>query len=65
LRLGDLVGTGQSRSAIYSSVYRPRFKAYAKKVIQDLVAKTDVLDELPRIGRVVPELGREEIRELL
>jgi plasmid stabilization system protein ParE len=39
-------------------------KPYAKKVIQDLVAKTDVLDELPRIGKVVPELGSEEIREL-
>jgi plasmid stabilization system protein ParE len=37
---------------------------YAKKVTQDIVAKTDVLDELPRMGRVVPELGIDTIREL-
>lgn len=37
---------------------------YAKKVTQDIVAKTDVLDELPRVGPVVPELGSEAIREL-
>ncbi len=28
------------------------------------MAKTDVLDELPQVGRVVPELGDETIREL-
>ncbi len=37
---------------------------YAKKVTQDILAKTDVLNELPRMGRVVPELGNEAIREL-
>lgn len=37
---------------------------YAKKVTQDIVAKTDVLDELPRMGKVVPELGVDTIREL-
>lgn len=37
---------------------------YAKKVTQDIVAKADNLDELPRIGKVVPELGNETIREL-
>lgn len=37
---------------------------YAKKVTQDIVAKTDVLDELPRMGKMVPELGNEDIREL-
>lgn len=37
---------------------------YAKKVTQDIVAKTDTLGELPRVGRVVPELGSEAIREL-
>lgn len=37
---------------------------YAKKVIQDIVAKTDGLDELPRMGKMVPELGNEAIREL-
>jgi len=37
---------------------------YAKKVTQDITAKPDVLDELPRMGKVVPELGNEAIREL-
>ena len=37
---------------------------YAKKVTQDIVTKTDVLDELPRMGRVVLEFGNETIREL-
>jgi len=39
-------------------------KHYAKKVTQDIAAKTDILDELPRMGKVVPELGTEVIREL-
>lgn len=39
-------------------------KHYAKKVTQDIVAKTDVLNELPRMGRLAPELGNEAIREL-
>ncbi|MBE0510291.1 MAG: type II toxin-antitoxin system RelE/ParE family toxin [Gammaproteobacteria bacterium] len=39
-------------------------KHYAKKVTQDIVTKTDVLDELPRMGKVVPELGTDAIREL-
>lgn len=37
---------------------------YAKKVTQDIVARTDGLNELPRRGKVVPELGNEAIREL-
>ena len=37
---------------------------YAKKVTQDIRDKTDVLDELPKIGKKVPELNDEAIREL-
>jgi plasmid stabilization system protein ParE len=37
---------------------------YAKKVTEDITAKTDILDDLPRMGRVVPELNNEHIREL-
>ena len=37
---------------------------YAKKVAQDIVEKTDALDDQLRIGRVIPELGKENIREL-
>lgn len=39
-------------------------KHYARKVTQDIAAKTDILDELPRVGKVVPELGNDAIREL-
>jgi len=37
---------------------------YAKQVTQDMVAKTDVLNELPRIGKMIPELGDDNLREL-
>jgi toxin ParE1/3/4 len=37
---------------------------YAKRVSDALVRKTLLLDELPRIGRVVPELNEESVREL-
>ena len=37
---------------------------YAKKVTQDIRAKMDVLERLPRIGRKVPEIGNEDVREL-
>jgi len=37
---------------------------YAKKVTQDLREKTDLLEELPRIGKVVAELGDDNVREL-
>ena len=36
---------------------------YAKKVTSDIAAKTDILDELPRMGRMVPETNNENIRE--
>jgi plasmid stabilization system protein ParE len=37
---------------------------YATRVIQDIVGKVEGLKELPRLGRVVPEIGEENIREL-
>lgn len=37
---------------------------YAKRVSEALVSKTIGLDELPRIGRIVPELNEEAVREL-
>lgn len=35
---------------------------YAKKVVQEIVDKTLRLSELPRIGKVVPEIDNEHIR---
>lgn len=37
---------------------------YAKQVTEELTAKVDVLNGLPRIGRVVAEIGDENVREL-
>ena len=37
---------------------------YAKNVTQNIVAKTETLSEFPEIGRVVPEIGDLNIREL-
>jgi plasmid stabilization system protein ParE len=37
---------------------------YAKRVAEALVSKTAGLDDLPRMGRVVPELNEETVREL-
>ncbi|MEN6468981.1 MAG: type II toxin-antitoxin system RelE/ParE family toxin [Smithella sp.] len=39
-------------------------KYYAKKVVQDVIDRTNILDEYPRIGRKVPEIGEENIREI-
>ena len=37
---------------------------YAKKVAQDIREKTDVLDELPKLGKKAPELNDDAVREL-
>lgn len=37
---------------------------YAKRVTQALVNRVTGLDQLPRIGRMVPELNEETVREL-
>jgi toxin ParE1/3/4 len=40
-------------------------KYYAQNVIQEIVAKTETLTDFPEIGRVVPEISDQNIRELL
>jgi plasmid stabilization system protein ParE len=37
---------------------------YAKKVVQDIREKTDILERLPKLGRKVAELDDEQVREL-
>lgn len=37
---------------------------YARKVTQAIVEKTQQLSELPQIGKIVPEINNESIREL-
>ena len=38
---------------------------YAKRVSDALVRKTQSLENLPRLGRMVPELNDENVRELV
>jgi len=38
-------------------------KYYAQNVIQEIVVKTETLIELPEIGRIVPEISDQNIRE--
>ena len=40
-------------------------KYYARKVIQEIIAKTETLTELPEIDRIVPEISDQNIRELI
>jgi addiction module RelE/StbE family toxin len=38
---------------------------YATNVIENIVSKAENLDDFPEIGRVVPEIGDENVRELI
>ena len=40
-------------------------KYYARRVIQEIVAKTETLTELPEIDRIVPEVSDQNVRELI
>lgn len=37
---------------------------YAKKVVQDIREKTDILEQLPKAGKKIPELNEDQVREL-
>ena len=39
-------------------------KHYAKKVAHEIREKTDTLSKLPNVGKMVPEVGKPEIKEL-
>ena len=39
-------------------------KRYAKKVANEIISKTVLLEQTPQIGKVVPELGNQAIREI-
>jgi len=40
-------------------------KYYARRVAQDVVEKTEGLNDFPEIGRIVPEINDKKIRELI
>lgn len=39
-------------------------KRYADRVIQDMVEKVEILSNLPYFGKIVAEMGEENIREI-
>lgn len=40
-------------------------KFYAKKVSEEIVNKSEILSSFPEIGRIVPEIGDPNIREII
>jgi len=40
------------------------FRHYAKKLTQDIREKADILDQLPKLGKTVPEVKDDNVREL-
>lgn len=40
-------------------------KYYAEKVSQNILEKSEKLNEFPKIGRIVPEIGEVNIREVI
>jgi plasmid stabilization system protein ParE len=39
-------------------------KYYARKVIQDIIDRTNIIETYPMIGRKVPEIDDENVREI-
>jgi toxin ParE1/3/4 len=39
-------------------------RLYAARVVENIAEKVEALKELPRLGRKVPELGEDAVREL-
>lgn len=39
--------------------------AYAERMIERIIAKTDVLVDFPKAGRMVPEYHDENVREII
>ena len=54
----------QDLKKIYDYIARDS-KYYAEKVSQDILERSDKLNEFPEIGRIVPEIGEVNIREVI
>jgi toxin ParE1/3/4 len=50
--------------AIYDFIARDS-RHYAQFVVEDIFAATDRLQQFPLMGRIVPERGRDDVRELI
>ena len=47
------------------TIYAEDSKYYALEVSQEFISKSEALFEFPKMGRVVPEIGEQNIRELI
>ena len=54
----------QDLKKIYDYIARDS-KYYAEKVSQDILERSEKLNEFPEIGRIVPEIGEVNIREVI
>ena len=54
----------QDLKKIYDYIARDS-KYYAEKVSQDILERSEKLNEFPQIGRIVPEIGEVHIREVI
>ena len=50
--------------AIYNFIFRDS-PHYARLVTEKIINAADQIERFPQIGRVVPELGRDDIREVI
>lgn len=50
--------------AIYDFIERDS-PHYAKLVVEELIASIDKLQRFPKMGRIVPERSREDLREVI
>ncbi len=65
--MAEVIWTPSADDDITSIIdyFSPRSEKYAKILIQNIFDKTTMLETLPRIGRVVPELEYKNVREIL
>ncbi len=65
--MGKINWTRQAVEDIYeiTEYYRPQSEKYAEKLIDNIFRKTDNLIAFPYLGRMVPELENERVRELI
>ena len=54
----------QDLKKIYDYIARDS-KYYAEKVSQDILERSEKTNEFPEIGRIVPEIGEVNIREVI
>lgn len=40
-------------------------RKYAARLVESIFERTDMLSQFPRMGRIVPEMNQESIRELI